>query len=140
LWVLLGSWVFLLVRALLLKGPDRERWILIGVNFATGLLTSAVFIAGFIATVTDEGFRRDIFYQRSEVERTIAHDISDRTGFAVQVSCPEAPPVGEGDSFECSVANQSGQLLGVAIVTWTNDFGSFTWQPHSGHQPSSPTT
>jgi hypothetical protein len=140
LWILLGGWVYLLVRALLLKGSDRERWVLLGVSFATGLLTSAMFIAGFIATVTDEGFRRDIFYQQSVVERTIARDISDRAGLQVQVECPDDPPIGEGDSFDCSVDNESGQMLGVATVTWTNDFGAFTWEAHPGGAPSSPQT
>jgi hypothetical protein len=140
LWVLLGGWVYLLVRAIMLKGSDRERWVLMVVNIGAGLVTTVVFVVGIYALFTDETFRREIFYQQASVEHTIERGVSNRAGFDVVVDCPQDPPIAQGDSFECTVTDTSGQVLGVATVTWTDNFGTFSWEAHPSTDPVSPQT
>jgi hypothetical protein len=136
LWVLLGGWVYLLVRAVVLKGADRERWVLLAVNVGAGLITSVVAVVGVAVLFSDADLRRELFYQQAGVEHTIERSISNRAGIPVQVDCPEDPPIERGDAFECSVLDESGFVLGAATVTWTDSFGTFEWEAHPGTEPS----
>ena len=136
LWVLLGGWVYLLVRAIVLKGSDRERWVVLAFTFVAGVLTAIVFGASFASLLSDEDFRRDLFYDRDYMEGAIERGIMLRQDAAVEADCPDEPPVSDGDTFECVITTDDGQPYGVAIVTWRNNFGAYSWIVHQGVAPS----
>ena len=127
LWVFLGGWVYLLIRAILIKSQDREQWLVLGVNVLTAMITGFVALAGFYNILNTPEVRRAIFYDQGYMERQIESGVKQDSGRIVQVECPEEPPVGEGLSFDCAINNMTGARVGTAIITWDNNFGWFSW-------------
>jgi hypothetical protein len=127
LWVFLGGWVYLLIRAILIKSSDREQWVVLGVNVLVGIVASVMAMAGLYNVLNTSEVRRALFYNQSYMEREIEDGIKEDSGRIVEVACPETPPVGEGLSFDCAINDMSGERVGTAIITWDNNFGWFSW-------------
>jgi hypothetical protein len=127
LWILLGGWVYLLIRAILIKSSDREQWIVLGVNVLVGIVAGVMAMAGLYNVFNTSEIRRALFYNQTYMERQIEDGVKEDSGRVVQVECPDTPPVGEGLSFDCSINDPSGERVGTAIITWDNNFGWFSW-------------
>ena len=127
LWVFLGGWIYLLIRAILIKSADREQWVVLGVNVLVGLVAGVMAMAGLYNVVNTAEVRRALFYDQIYMEQQIEDGIKDDSGRTVEVECPETPPVGEGLSFDCAINDPSGERVGTAIITWDNNFGWFSW-------------
>ena len=110
-WVLLGAWVYLLIRAILLKTSDRERWVVLAVNLSTGVVVGVALLATFVSVWQDQDFRRNIFYDQASIERSIQTGIREQLGDSVDVECPSKPLVGIGDTFTARSTTHPEQPL-----------------------------
>ena len=127
LWIFLGGWVYFLIRAVIIKSSDREQWIVLAVNVIVAIVAGVISLAGVYNIVNTPEVRRALFYDQSYMERQIEEGAKEDSGRIVEVECPETPPVGEGQSFDCAINDASGERVGTAIVTWDNNFGWFSW-------------
>ena len=66
-------------------------------------------------------------HDQTYMERQIEEGVKEDSGRIVEAECPEAPPVGEGQSFDCAINDTSGERVGTAVITWDNNFGWFSW-------------
>jgi hypothetical protein len=129
--------VYLLIRAILLKTSDRERWVVLALNLTTGVVVGVAFLAMFVSVWQDQDFRRNIFYDQASMERSIQTGIREQLGNSVDVQCPTEPLVGIGHTFDCTIYDASGRAIATATVTWTDNYGGYKWTATGGGATSS---
>ena len=133
LWMLLGAWLYLVIRAAQVNSTDRERWVLVVVNLVLSTMAAAALLVPLYYVAIDQDVRRALVYSEAYTERQIAREVFRDTDQRVDVDCPAEPPVGRGETFECSLTDSAtGDRVGTAVVTWDNDFGYFSWTTTSG--------
>jgi hypothetical protein len=134
-WILLGGWVYLLVRAIKAKRGDTQRWwalaSAIAVNLVLGVVAAAVAIWLGISLV------RGMEVTTDELQTKIGTTMEQQTGQDFNVDCPDPLPASvKGDFFYCTATAASNGVSFRVRVTWTDDFFAYTW--HVLPQPIAP--
>jgi hypothetical protein len=121
-WSLLTPWAYLWARAVKKANRTNGDWGLLAAS-----LTLWVLVIVIATPLVSSVATANAVFDRAKVQAAVAKGIQDQSGIAVNVNCPQNPPMNPGTQFQCVATAKDGSRAFVTITVQGKN-GGYTWR------------